>query len=47
MFGLEFVTAGRFGAEFAVAGWFGVELSIARPLQRDPGLEFAVTRCWI
>ena len=26
-------------------GWFGVELSIARPLQGDLGLEFAVTGC--
>ena len=39
VFGLEFVIAGRFGPEFAVAGWVGLELFIARPLQRDLGLD--------
>ena len=47
MFGLEFVTAGRFGAEFAVSGWFGLELFIARSLQRDLGLKFAVAVCLV
>ena len=47
MSGLEFVIAGRFGPEFAVSGWVGLELSIARPLQRDLGLEFAVAGCWV
>ena len=47
MSGLEFVIAGRFGPEFAVSGWVGLELSIARPLQRDLGLEFAVAGCLV